>query len=196
VEKVLSDAATSIKMVLTTQFAWEGEVELTDSEKRDNMLEHLLIILNSAAAIGIGPAPQDMGKQFELMRSKSALSEMPGSRRGLRKEAESDGTPVSILQKPSTPHYQLGDLGLVPRPSHAIPTSMDKTKALSETTRLGSLRRVLTKSIGIQTVSAPKALFFADQLLSQASMTQQQSIIKDFKSKDQMSKRAAISKVF
>ena len=50
----------------------------------------------------------------------------------------------------------LGDLGLVPRPSHAIPTSMDKTKALSETTRLGSLRRVLTKSIGIQTVSAPK----------------------------------------
>lgn len=45
---------------------------------------------------------------------------------------------------------------MVPRPSHAIPTSMDKTKALSETTRLGSLRRVLTKSIGIQTVSAPK----------------------------------------
>ena len=41
-----------------------------------------------------------------------------------------------------------------------------------------------------------QALFFADQLLSQASMTQQQSIIKDFKAKDQMSKRAAISKVF
>ena len=57
-----------ILTLLQTQFAWEGEVELTDSEKRDNMLEHLLIILNSAAAIGIGPAPQDMGKQFELMR--------------------------------------------------------------------------------------------------------------------------------
>lgn len=33
---------------------------------------------------------------------------------------------------------------------------MDKAKGLSETTRLGSLRRVLTKSVGIQTVSAPK----------------------------------------
>jgi len=29
---------------------------------------HLELILNSAAAIGIGPAPQDMGKQYELMR--------------------------------------------------------------------------------------------------------------------------------
>lgn len=49
-----------------------------------------------------------------------------------------------------------GDLGIVPRTTQFIPTSMDKAKGLSESARLGSLRRVLTKSIGIQTVSAPK----------------------------------------
>lgn len=58
--------------------------------------------------------------------------------------------------------YLQGDLGLVPRPSHVIPTSMDKAKGLSETTRLGSLRRVLTKSVGIQTVSAPKVRLCRD----------------------------------
>ncbi|KAF6038407.1 C9orf117 [Bugula neritina] len=120
---------------------------------------------------------------------------MPGSRRSLQKSAGSADSSASGVQRPTTPHYKLGDLGLVPRPTQNIPTSIDRTKGLSETTRLGSLKRVLTKSVGIQTVSAPKALFFADQLLSQASLTQQQAIIKDFKQKDQMSRRA-ISKVF
>lgn len=40
------------------------------------MLENLLIILNSAAAMGIGPQPGDMGKQYKV-RQKSA-GEMPG----------------------------------------------------------------------------------------------------------------------
>lgn len=40
------------------------------------MLENLLMILNSAAAMGLGPPPGDMGKQFET-RKKSA-GEMPG----------------------------------------------------------------------------------------------------------------------
>ena len=54
------------------------------------------------------------------------------------------------------PHYSLGDLGLVPRPKHHIPTNFEKMKELSETTRIGGLKKVLTKSVAVQTVSAPK----------------------------------------
>lgn len=46
------------------------------------MLENLLILLNSAAAIGIGPQPEDFGR-YE-MPQKSA-SEMPGSRQGIKR---------------------------------------------------------------------------------------------------------------
>ena len=58
------------------------------------------------------------------------------------------------------PHYQLGDLGLIPRPKQPIPTSLDKMRVLSATTRLGGLRKVLCRSVGIQTVSAPKVSIF------------------------------------
>ena len=51
---------------------------MNDVERRDNMLEHLLMLLNSAAAMGIGPQPGEIGKQYQV-RKKSA-SEMPGKR--------------------------------------------------------------------------------------------------------------------
>lgn len=60
----------------------ESESGYNDIEKKDNMLENLLILLNSAAAIGIGPQPEEFGK-YE-MRQKSA-SEMPGSKQGLKR---------------------------------------------------------------------------------------------------------------
>lgn len=55
---------------------------MNEVERRDNMLEHLLIILNSAAALGVGPKPGDIGKQY-TMRKKSA-GEMPG-KKGIKK---------------------------------------------------------------------------------------------------------------
>jgi hypothetical protein len=62
-----------------------------------------------------------------------------------------------VVSGPGTlAHYQLGDLGLIPRPKQPIPTSMDKMRVLSATTRLGGLRKVLCRSVGVQTVSAPK----------------------------------------
>ena len=64
------------------------------------------------------------------------------------------------------PHYQLGDLGLIPRPKQHIPTSFEQMRVLSATTRLGNLKKVLTRSVSTQTVSAPKALFYADQLMA------------------------------
>ena len=54
------------------------------------------------------------------------------------------------------PHYSLGDLGLIPRPKHNIPTFLERTQTLSATTRLGGLRKVLTRSVAVQTVSTPK----------------------------------------
>ena len=78
-------------------------------------------------------------------------------------------------------HYQLGDLGLVPRPNHYIQTSVDRTRELTATTRLGGLKKVLTRSVAIQTVSTPKvrqhaargrAMFFLfnDPLVSLAAL--------------------------
>jgi len=55
---------------------------MNDAERRDNMLEYLLILLNSAAAIGVGPQPGEIGKQYTV-RKKSA-GEMPG-KQGIKK---------------------------------------------------------------------------------------------------------------
>ena len=58
------------------------------------------------------------------------------------------------------PHYKLGDLGLIPRPEEHIPSNQDKVKEISATNQLGALKRVLTKSVAVQTVSAPKVSIF------------------------------------
>ena len=65
-------------------------------------------------------------------------------------------SPVAIHPGGTLPHYQLGDLGLIPRPKQHIPTSFEQMRVLSATTRLGNLKKVLTRSVAVQTVSAPK----------------------------------------
>ena len=56
--------------------------EWNDIEKRDNMLENMLILLNSAAALGFGPKPEDFSsKGYQRPRT----SEYPGSGKGIRK---------------------------------------------------------------------------------------------------------------
>ena len=60
----------------------DAKEELNEVERRDNMLENLLMILNSAAVMGVGPLPGDMGKQFQT-RKRSA-GETPG-KNGLKK---------------------------------------------------------------------------------------------------------------
>lgn len=164
-EKVLQDSAAALKQALRTTTSEDADESPYDVvEKRDNMLENLLVLLNSAAALGIGPTPKEFGKVAAPQRSKS-MSPMPGSGKGIRK-GEMQPSPLASLPGSTTaPHYQLGDLGLIPRPAQQIPTSLDKMKELSVTTRLGTLKKVLTRSVAVQTVSAPKAMFFADQLI-------------------------------
>lgn len=59
-------------------------------EKRDNVLEHLLIILNSAAALGVGPHPSDFRKEEAMeklfvKRRAVSPSSIPGSGKGLKR---------------------------------------------------------------------------------------------------------------
>lgn len=165
-EKLINDVATALKIALrktSPDEEPEGDGEMNEIERRDNMLENLLILLNSAAAIGVGPNLKDLGKQYKI-RQKSA-SKMPGSEGGI-KRGQLPMSPVALQPGGTLPHYQLGDLGLIPRPKQHIPTSFEQMRVLSATTRLGNLKKVLTRSVAIQTVSAPKALFYADQLLA------------------------------
>ena len=54
-------------------------------EKRDNMLENLLILLNSAAALGVGPTPSAFSRKAEPSRRSKSVSPMPGSGKGIRR---------------------------------------------------------------------------------------------------------------
>ncbi|XP_076436256.1 cilia- and flagella-associated protein 157-like [Babylonia areolata] len=184
VERIMARAAESLRTALRKTSPEDGEEEgeegredgegLNDIERRDHMLEQLLVLLNSAAAVGLGPDPGDLGKQFE--ETPQRITRLPGSGKGIRK----GDLPMSPMAKGGTlPHYSLGDLGLIPRPKQNIPTFLERTQTLSATTRLGGLRKVLTRSVASQTVSAPKALFYADQLLSRAPQSTQETVMRD-----------------
>ncbi|XP_076091761.1 cilia- and flagella-associated protein 157-like isoform X2 [Mytilus galloprovincialis] len=176
-EKLINDVASALKIALrktSPDEEPEGDGELNEIERRDNMLENLLILLNSAAAIGVGPQLGELGKQYKI-RQRSA-SKMPGSEGGI-KRGQLPMSPVALHPGGTLPHYQLGDLGLIPRPKQHIPTSFEQMRVLSATTRLGNLKKVLTRSVAIQTVSAPKALFYADQLLARVPAATQNAML-------------------
>ncbi len=53
-------------------------------EKRDNMLENLLVLLNSAASLGLGPKAGELGKQPDEEPKIQFSSKTPGSGKGIR----------------------------------------------------------------------------------------------------------------
>ena len=61
----------------------DDEEGMNDIERRDHMLEQLLVLLNSAAAVGLGPDPGDLGKQYE--ETPQRITRLPGSGKGIRK---------------------------------------------------------------------------------------------------------------
>ncbi|XP_025112375.1 cilia- and flagella-associated protein 157-like [Pomacea canaliculata] len=162
-EHILGQTSQVLKEALRrTRPAYdEPDTSLTDVEQRNHLLQQLLMLLNSAASAGLGPKPGELGKQYE--ETSHAIIRMPGHDQFSYKSDLSALGSIGAI-----PHYNLGDLGLVPRPSQAVPTFTERVHGLSATTHLRSLRKVLTRSVGVQTVSTPKALFYADQLLSQA----------------------------
>lgn len=81
--------------------------EKTDSswdelEKRDNMLEGLLILLNSAASLGFGPNPAVFSSSFTQQRAFT--SEFPGKK--FSKDLN-DISPNETHKSSYIPHYQL-----------------------------------------------------------------------------------------
>lgn len=176
VEKIMADAASALQSALSSTSPDEEyldeEVKIQNLLKRDHMLENLLVLLNSAAAMGIGPNPSQLGKQWE---EPTPAKSLPGQGLGIGRGE----VPLSPLAKGglgksgSLPHYVLGDLGLIPRPTQTITTSVDKMRHITQASKLGSLRGVLHKSVATQTVSAPKALFYADQLAGKQHAAQQ-----------------------
>jgi len=56
----------------------------------------------------------------------------------------------------SVAHYQLGDLGIIPKPDQYIPTYFEKMRDATAVQQLGSLKKVLTRSVGVQTISTQK----------------------------------------
>jgi len=158
IEAIFKKAADSLQDALTShapdQEDLDEDKKIQKLQQRDHMLDNLLLILNSAAEMGVGPHPSQLGKQWP------ETTELPG---GLpsSKKMQAPGLPGV---GGSLPHYSLGDLGLIPRPQHSIATAQDKMKVISRQSQLGALRGVLQKSVATQTVSAPKALFYADQV--------------------------------
>ena len=65
-------------------------------------------------------------------------------------------SPIARQAEGTEFHYKPGDFGLIPRPEQRIQTNIEKMHELSQTTRLGTLKKVLTRSIGVQTISSPK----------------------------------------
>jgi len=176
IEEIFKKASTSLQEALTSTSPDEEDLDedrkISNLQKRDHMLENLLLILNSAAELGIGPHPSQLGKQWPEQ------TEVQSGGIGKGKAAILSG---SSLKSPggSLPHYSLGDLGLIPRPAHAITTSVDKMKVISKNVKLGALRGVLQKSVATQTVSAPKALFYADQVMGRIPEPTQQAVLKE-----------------
>uniref|UniRef100_A0A0B6ZCN1 Cilia- and flagella-associated protein 157 n=1 Tax=Arion vulgaris TaxID=1028688 RepID=A0A0B6ZCN1_9EUPU len=178
IEEVLIEAADSIQKALTSTAPDDEDIDedtmINNLRKRDHMLESLLVLLNSAAALGVGPKPKELGKQWE--DATPVMGNVPGVRKGILKGE----LPLSPMAKDGAlPHYALGDLGLIPRPTLHISTNVDKMKHISNAVKLRALRGVLQKSVSTQTVSAPKALFYADQLSGRTTSPAQTSATKE-----------------
>jgi len=98
---------------------------------RGTMVERLLLILDNAGLVGKGPAPKDF-----LSQKHNALMASLTTKKDVKDKAES----VGVLQGKKLAHYQLGDLGLIPRPGvdRSSHVKASAVAHLSETTRLGA----------------------------------------------------------
>ncbi|XP_069741843.1 cilia- and flagella-associated protein 157 [Narcine bancroftii] len=136
VEKVLSDAAYGLKDILLDSTECTNEVvpavgvNKTDSEMvvstdRSQIMQKLLLLLNSAAVLGLGPSPLEFINSEHIPGN---LSERHGSASPVAKGS-------GLLS-----HYKVGDLGLIPRPKQTTFTVADMVGQLSKTARFGLLR--------------------------------------------------------
>ncbi|XP_063792697.1 cilia- and flagella-associated protein 157 [Pseudophryne corroboree] len=129
VEMVLSQAAFVLKDILME----EPNDKLEDTEvlklaRRNQTLQKLLLLLNSAATLGLGPSLND----FQSRGAQNVENDMsPKSYRQMVSPA---------LKGPGViPHYRMGDLGLVPR-QDVSNVLLSKVGKQSRNTRLGPIQ--------------------------------------------------------
>ncbi|KAM3910986.1 cilia- and flagella-associated protein 157 [Leptodactylus fuscus] len=128
VEKVLSQAASSLKdMLMEKSSDKEDDKDIEFLARRNQMLHNLLVLLNSAAALGLGPALHEFQSRDTHYEEDHYT---PPKRQSVSPTLKGPGV---------IPHYRMGDLGLVPRQdvSNAI---LSKIGMLSRTTKLGPVQ--------------------------------------------------------
>lgn len=169
IEKVLKQASDALVLALSKSAAIaknglnteEFDLEWNDMEKRDNMLEHLLILLNSAASLGFGPNPEVFSSEYkdkERQEKRPRTSKFPASGKGIRKNQ----IPLSELgeQGKFNSHYRLGDLGIVPRNEEHLLTNFEKSKLNNPRKELGSIQKLIKKTVATQTIDFTRASMF------------------------------------
>ncbi|XP_018429727.1 PREDICTED: uncharacterized protein C9orf117 homolog [Nanorana parkeri] len=128
VERVLREAALSLKDVLMSPRPEAEDTEAMLLERRNQVLEKLLVLLSSAATLGFGPGLND----FQSKDNQSMDNHIT--------PAVSRHLVSPTLKGPGViPHYQIGDLGLVPRHDTSCAV-LSKIGMLSKTTRLGPIQ--------------------------------------------------------
>ncbi|XP_069465241.1 cilia- and flagella-associated protein 157 [Ambystoma mexicanum] len=140
VETILGQAASALKDVLLERPSDDNdrEKDVVFAVRRNEMLQKLLTLLNSAAELGLGPKLQEFLSQRKRCIEHKMVAK--GDRINSLSPLLKDGGAIA--------HYRMGDLGLVPRPGHSSAV-LSKIGLLSRTSRLGPLR---------ENLSAPKYL--------------------------------------
>ncbi|XP_050965935.1 cilia- and flagella-associated protein 157 [Labeo rohita] len=114
-KRVLEEAAVALKEALR-EVPKEEDSELKITVRRNQMMQKLLAVLDSAAALGNGPALTEFVPEVTCSHDLKKPSDIK--------------RPSELLQKSTSrlSHFKTGDLGLVPRKTHT-------------TSKLGNLSR-------------------------------------------------------
>ncbi|XP_064834112.1 cilia- and flagella-associated protein 157-like [Oncorhynchus masou masou] len=131
-EAILQAAAFALKQALM-EVPKEEDSEVKTLVRRNQMMQKLLAVLDSAARLGKGPAMKDFIPEGDSLHEPKT-GPGPGRSSGLLGPLLKDTTQLS--------HFKTGDLGLVPRRTHNYNNILSKMGPLSKSTRLQLHRKV------------------------------------------------------
>ncbi|KAH9496468.1 hypothetical protein Btru_010940 [Bulinus truncatus] len=121
-------------------------------ELQKNMLESLVVLLKSSAALGIRPVKQEIeGKALSI---KQTISYIPGGKHNW----------TSKKDKGVHSHYLQGDLGLTPGVLDKIPTALDKMKKMKNQVEFNTYRSILFRTYSTQTDCTPLSLLYSQHI--------------------------------
>ncbi|KAK9974323.1 hypothetical protein ABG768_022427 [Culter alburnus] len=110
IKTVLEEAAVALKEALR-EVPKEEDSELKATVRRNQMMQKLLAVLDSAAALGNGPTLTEFMPEVTCRRDLKKVSDVK--------------RPSELRQKSiNLSHFKTGDLGLVPRKTHTTSSKM------------------------------------------------------------------------